>query len=454
MAASRPRRAVAEVEYEEDDDYELDNEKYTVITTGDQVESGDMAAVDVEGGTVIEVPVSYTDLQGSEGQAFVLQEAEDDTDEEVDSDPDFDPNDLDFEEEKKPKKKGKPSIDVEKCSICGATVSDLAMHIVNAHSQKSADPIRVQRGSPNKSSPGSAVKRSGSPTFSPYGMKPRKRAYTKGKYQQIKPVLRFPCDACKHVSKTSEQLKKHMIMAHKGNKNTSWMFCGECEYATRVEEELVNHVKMHQLFAILKDDMQGNSDEEQEDDEEDEMEAIIRAATGGKGIPGSGGKGQYDPNPMSCGDCDFETHYENELFDHLKMHLRKEANLPDDDETEEKAKREIIDASVEQRTMYEEDDCFHCGLCSFSSKSKKNMLRHSNIAHGVVINDKDYQGGATIAVKQTAYHCTLCSFKGTSREELAQHKKRTIHNKYGGVTAVDPIAEAEERKARIRNNCL
>ena len=52
------------------------------------------------------------------------------------------------------------------------------------------------------------------------------------------------------------------------------------------------------------------------------------------GIPGSGGKGQYDPTPMSCGDCDFETHYENELFDHLKMHLRKEANLPDDDETE------------------------------------------------------------------------------------------------------------------------
>ena len=102
----------------------------------------DMASVDVEGGTVIEVPVSYTDLQGSEGQAFVLQEAEDDTDEEVDSDPDFDPNDLDFEEEKKPKKKGKPSIDVEKCSICGATVSDLAMHIVNAHSQKSSDPIR------------------------------------------------------------------------------------------------------------------------------------------------------------------------------------------------------------------------------------------------------------------------------------------------------------------------
>ena len=58
-----------------------------------------MDAVDVEGGTVIEVPVSYTDLQDTEGQAFVLQEAEDESEEEVDSDPDFDPNDLDFEVE-------------------------------------------------------------------------------------------------------------------------------------------------------------------------------------------------------------------------------------------------------------------------------------------------------------------------------------------------------------------
>ena len=33
-----------------------------------------------------------------------------------------------------------------------------------------------------------------------------------GKYQQIKPVLRYPCDACKHVSKTTDQLKKHMII--------------------------------------------------------------------------------------------------------------------------------------------------------------------------------------------------------------------------------------------------
>ena len=27
---------------------------------------------------------------------------------------------------------------------------------------------------------------------------------------------------------------------------------------------------------------------------------------------------------MSCGDCDFETHYESELFLHLKVHIGKE----------------------------------------------------------------------------------------------------------------------------------
>ena len=156
-------------------------------------------------------------------------------------------------------------------------------------------------------------------------------------------MLRFPCDSCKHVSKTSDQLKKHLVAAHKvqreyneesliivlqGKKDTSWMFCGECDYATRVEEELVNHVKMHQLFSILKDDMEDKDEDDEDEEDEIDEEAIIRAATGGTGL------GNYDPNPMSCGDCDFETHYENELFEHLKMHLRKEANIPDDTETE------------------------------------------------------------------------------------------------------------------------
>ena len=37
--------------------------------------------------------------------------------------------------------------------------------------------------------------------------------------------------------------------------------------------------------------------------------------------------GNYDPVPMNCGDCAFTTHYENELFEHLKAHLRKDANI-------------------------------------------------------------------------------------------------------------------------------
>ena len=116
------------------------------------------------------------------------------------------------------------------------------------------------------------------------------------------------------------------------------MFCGECDYATRVEEELVNHVKMHQIFRsasfvkstldvisfvrLLKDDME---EREEEEEEEEEEEIPIKSSTG---------LGNYDPNPMNCGDCDFETHYENELFEHLKMHLRKEANIPDDTQKE------------------------------------------------------------------------------------------------------------------------
>ena len=37
-----------------------------------------------------------------------------------------------------------------------------------------------------------------------------------------------------------------------------------------------------------------------------------------------GGEDDYSTNLMSCGDCDFETHYESELFTHLKVHMGKE----------------------------------------------------------------------------------------------------------------------------------
>ena len=44
------------------------------------------------------------------------------------------------------------------------------------------------------------------------------------------------------MAKSSEQLKKHMILAHNGHKNTTWMFCGDCEYATRVRKPRLNRV--------------------------------------------------------------------------------------------------------------------------------------------------------------------------------------------------------------------
>jgi hypothetical protein len=50
-------------------------------------------------------------------------------------------------------------------------------------------------------------------------------------------MCRYPCDGCRTVAKSSDQLKKHMILAHNGHKNTSWMFCGDCEYATRVSRQ-------------------------------------------------------------------------------------------------------------------------------------------------------------------------------------------------------------------------
>ena len=64
---------------------------------------------------------------------------------------------------------------------------------------------------------------------------------------------------------------------------------------------------------------------EKMEEKEEVEEVMVKSTTG---------LGNYDPNPMNCGDCDFETHYENELFEHLKMHLRKDANIPEDTENE------------------------------------------------------------------------------------------------------------------------
>lgn len=276
---------------------------------------------------IIEIELKPCSIQNADIAAEVqkLEEARDQLveleDDEEDGD---DPEDSDYDpseemEEKAAKKRKIQTIEVETCSICSKRVADLAIHIVNMHSK--APP-------PEKKTPkkevvvdavgGEPAKRPGSPSPALLAMRPRKRAYCKGKYQQIKPVLRYPCDACKHVSKTTDQLKKHMIVVHNGHKSTSWMFCGDCEYATRVEEELVNHVKHHQLFKILGVDKEEETDNMV--DEEEEMKAVIAKAT-------KSGLGNYDPVPMNCGDCAFTTHYENELFEHLKAHLRKDANI-------------------------------------------------------------------------------------------------------------------------------
>ena len=99
---------------------------------------------------------------------------------------------------------------------------------------------------------------------------------------------------------------------------------------------MVFYISFHKLH-ILTHYIAGQerAEDSDEDEDDDETEAIIRAATGGKGLPPVANK--YEATPMNCGDCNFKTHYENELFEHLKMHLRKDANLPD--ETEEEVRR-------------------------------------------------------------------------------------------------------------------
>ena len=284
MAAARssPRRAAMVVEEEQEEVHELQEGDFTVEVV--QAAAAGEEAQEEEGVVLTELKViiriwklinpsslwlkpqfiqnadiaaEVQKLEEARDQLEQLEDDEDDGDDPEDSD--YDPSDE--MEEKAAKKRKIQTIEVETCSICSKRVADLAIHIVNMHS-KAPPP---EKKTPKKEVIADAVggepaKRPGSPSPALLAMRPRKRAYCKGKYQQIKPVLRYPCDACKHVSKTTDQLKKHMIVVHNGHKSTSWMFCGDCEYATRVEEELVNHVKHHQLFKILGVDKEEETD--------------------------------------------------------------------------------------------------------------------------------------------------------------------------------------------------
>jgi len=273
------------------------------------------------------------------------------------------------------------------CSLCGEKVSDLASHIVDDHTEL--------QDMERSGSSGSTIKKK---TTTPVRYK--------GPFRQVKPVLRFPCDACKTVTKTSEQLKKHMILVHNGHPHTSWMFCGDCEYATRVEDELINHVKIHQMFSILKEDfVQAEQPEKIEDVE-------------------------YSQTLIECGDCSFTTHYENQMFAHVRMHMGKTDKFGPVTETERKklAKMEKKDAFV-----ILEGDVMICSFCSFRCENRRIMARHLSKIHGT---DVDEEGKNIINVRQSFYYCTLCPFKGKTKADLQEHKMFTIHNKKGGTVTI------------------
>ena len=68
-----------------------------------------------------------------------------------------------------------------------------------------------------------------------------------------------------HVKMHIDQLEKRTTNVQNGHKNKTWTLYGDWEYATTVEEELVNHVG---FFSILRDDedddvpTEGMSDDE------------------------------------------------------------------------------------------------------------------------------------------------------------------------------------------------
>ncbi|XP_023342625.1 zinc finger protein 639 [Eurytemora carolleeae] len=200
------------------------------------------------------------------------------------------------------------------CSLCGSKVSDLATHIVDDHTElQDLDRVDGRAKAVTVKSPNPVR--------------------YKGPFRQVKPVLRYPCDACKTVTKTSDQLKKHMILVHNGHKNTSWMFCGDCEYATRVEDELINHVKIHQIFNILKED-------------------FIKAE-----IPEIPGDSDFSETPIECGDCSFTTHHENEMFTHVKEHMGKHDKYGPVNE-EEKKKLEKMEKKGKTKAELQEHKMF------------------------------------------------------------------------------------------------
>jgi len=278
------------------------------------------------------------------------------------------------------------TMDWQTCSLCGQKVSDLAAHIVDDHTELQD----AERSS------GSVKKHA-----------PRPVRY-KGAFRQVKPVLRFPCDGCKTVTKTSEALKKHMILAHNGHRNTAWMFCGDCEYATMSEDELINHVKIHQIFNILKEDFAPEIARNQSKKD----------------------NASYSESLLECGDCSYTTHYENQMYDHVKVHMAKTDQFGPVNEQERK---KLIKLENREAFVIVEGTYLNCSTCAFRSEDRKEMAVHQKKVHNM---DVDEDGKRLISIRQSAFHCTLCAFQGKTKAELQDHKMFTIHTKDGGTVTI------------------
>jgi len=278
------------------------------------------------------------------------------------------------------------TLDWQTCSLCGQKVSDLAAHIVDDHTELQD----AERAS-------GAIKKHA----------PRPVRY-KGPFRQVKPVLRFPCDGCKTVAKTSEALKKHMILAHNGHRNTAWMFCGDCEYATMSEDELINHVKIHQIFNILKEDFGPELARNQAKKD----------------------NAAYSESLLECGDCSYTTHYENQMFDHVKVHMAKTDQFGPVNEQERKKLQKL---ESREAFVILEGTFLNCSTCAFRSTERKEMAQHQKKVHNMDVDD---EGKRLINIRQSAYHCTLCPFQGKTKAELQDHKMFTIHTKDGGTVTI------------------
>merc|ERR1712200_149494 len=97
--------------------------------------------------------------------------------------------------------------------------------------------------------------------------------------------------------------------------------------------------------------------------------------------------GEYSASLLECGDCSFTTHYEDQMFLHVKEHMGKEDKFGPVTEVERKKleKMEKKDAFV-----ILEGDVMICSYCTFRTKTdnRKLMARHLSKIHGTDVEEE------------------------------------------------------------------